>query len=91
MRVPGRLISPKYDIVLSKLPKSNPWRVLLCIGDELRYMSIFNQPRKGTMHCTGQSQRMGLLERENLGEIGLYSYEKSVSSVYGYVSILHLL
>jgi hypothetical protein len=34
---------------------------------------------------------MGLLERENLGEIGLYSYEKSVSSVYGYVSILHLL
>jgi hypothetical protein len=34
---------------------------------------------------------MGLLEHESLGEIELYSYEKSMSSVYGYVSILHLL
>jgi hypothetical protein len=34
---------------------------------------------------------MRLLERESLGEIGLYSYEKSMSFVYGYVSILHLL
>jgi hypothetical protein len=91
MRVPGRLISPKYDIVLSKLSQFNPWRTLLYIGDELRYISIFNQPRKEVMHCTGQSQRMGLLEHESLGEIGLYSYEKSMSSVYDYVSILHLL
>jgi hypothetical protein len=66
----------------------------MCIGDELRrpgYMSIFNQPRKEVVHCTGQAQRMGFPEHESLGEIELYSYEKSMSSVYGYVSILHLL
>jgi hypothetical protein len=52
------------------------------------YRSSISQEKRS--YIAQDSHNMGLLEHESLGEIGLYPYEKSMSSVYGYVSILHL-